>query len=367
MTKRSKKTRSPIGLDIGARRVKAVQLEPTKGDAAPTSSGWRVAAATSFDRATPGQPVTADEALRLADTLDRLGFTGTRVVLAAPSDKLISGMLELPKSGGQIPLDQIARVELARTNKVPPESFEMGCWELPVAAKAGKAVQVMAVGYPHADATQLLDLVENAGLDAVALDVRSCTLTRACAAIVAPPPGITALLDLGWGTSSLVLVYSNMVVYVRALTEMGVDHIYDMFAKRLKLETELSDYLLAEVGLREAANSKHNSSETSTDRIAMPSEARSLLANYADGLVRELLVSFSYAARQYTDASVTRLLLMGAGASIPGLGEHLAKELSLETTSVCPRDLIECPPGLLEACSSPELTPALGLAQFPET
>ena len=73
------------------------------------------------------------------------------------------------------------------------------------------------------------------------------------------------------------------------------------------------------------------------------------------------------AARQYTDASVTKLLLMGAGASVPGLREHMTKELSLETSPVAPRDLTECPPALLEACASPEMTPALGLAQFPET
>ena len=78
-------------------------------------------------------------------------------------------------------------------------------------------------------------------------------------------------------------------------------------------------------------------------------------------------MSFSYVARQYTDASVTRLLLMGAAASVPGIGEHLTKELGLETTAVAPKDLAQCPPALLEACSSPELTPALGLAQFPET
>ena len=63
------------------------------------------------------------------------------------------------------------------------------------------------------------------------------------------------------------------------------------------------------------------------------------LANYADALVRELLVSFSYVARQYTDASVTRLLLTGAGASGPGMGEHLAKELALETKPGTPADM----------------------------
>jgi Tfp pilus assembly PilM family ATPase len=360
MSRFGKQPRSAIGLDIGARRVKAVQLEPSTA----ASTGWRVAAAASVNRNAVGQPVSADEVWRICDTLDRLGFVGNRVVLAAPTDKLISGVLELPKTGGgHIPLEQIARVELARTNKVAPESFEMGCWELPVSARGVKAAHVMAVGYPHDQANQLLDLVESAGFDAVAMDVRSCALARACAGIAAAPPGITALLDLGWASASLVLMYSGMVVYVRALTDGGINRVYDALTKRLRLEPELTDYLMEEVGLREPPTEERRAGE----RIALPSDARSLVVTYADAIVRELLASFAYAARQYTDASVTKLLLMGTGASVPGLGEHLTKELSLEATTVAPRDLTECPPSLLEACASPEMTPALGLAQFPET
>jgi Tfp pilus assembly PilM family ATPase len=378
-----KQPRSAIGLDIGARRIKAVQLEPlgaSTDDGVPAA--WRVTAATTFNRTAPGQPISADEAARVCDTLDRLGFAGTRVVMAAPADKLIVGMLELPKAGG-IPLTQIARVELARTSKSAPDSFEMGCWELPVPARAGKTVQVMAVGYPHAEAAQFLDVIESAGLDVTVLDVRSCAIARACASAVAPQPGITALLDVGWSSASLVLVYSGMVVYVRALGEAGISRLYESLAKRLKLDAEVVDYVLGELGLRDPAtvaavaapadvsttdsNPREAEAAIADVRLELPSDARSQLTNYADALVRELLVSFSYVARQYTDASVTRLLLMGAGAPIPGLAEHLSKELGLETRLVAPKDLAECPSPLLETCSSPELTPALGLAQFPET
>jgi type IV pilus assembly protein PilM len=360
-----KQPRSAIGLDVGARRIKAVQLEPL------ASSAWRVAAATSFNRSAPGEPVTADEAARVADTLDRLGFAGSRVVMCAPAEKLIVGMLELPKAGGgQIPLEQIARVELARTNKVAPDSFEMGCWELPLAARAGKTTQVMAFGYPHAEATQFLNVLESAGLDVTTLDVRTCALARACSPVAAPVPAITALLDLGWSSASLVLVYSGMIVYVRPINDAALGRIHESLQKQLRFEQDVINYVLDEVGLRDAvaasADADPSGAPDGQEPLELPTEARSLLTTYADTLVRELLVSFSYVARQYTDASVTRLLLTGAGAAIPGLAEHLAKELSLETRPVAPKDLAECPASLLEACSSPELTPALGLAMFPE-
>jgi Tfp pilus assembly PilM family ATPase len=384
MRRFGRKSRSAIGLDLGARYVTAVQLERAGGGAAGggAPAGWRVAAAARVSRGRAGQPFDAAEASRLCDTIDRLGFTGTDVVLAAPQDKLLAGVLELPPRNAQIPLEQIARVELARTNKCPPESFEMGYWELPSPARAGRASHVMAVGYAHADAAALLDLVEGAGFSVVAIDARCCALARACGGLASPPPGLTAILDLGWSGASLVLLHDGVVVSERALAESGTDQLYDAFSTRLRLDPEMTDYLLGEVGLRDASSSSAAAAAAAPEaldarggavatagepRPALPDEARGALSAYADGLVRELLVSFSYATRQYTDATVARLLLAGAGAAVPGLGEFLSKELGLETVAVAPKDLAECPPPLLEACSSPELTPAAGLALFPET
>jgi Tfp pilus assembly PilM family ATPase len=366
MRQTPKQSRTAIGLDIDARRINANQLEST------SASAWRVTAATSIGRAAFGEPVTAEEALRVADTLDRLGFAGSRVVMAAPADKLITGMLELPKAGGgQIPLEQIARVELARTNKVTPDSFEMGCWELPLAARAGKTVQVMAMGYPHADAAQFLDVFESAGLDVTALDVRSCATARACAGMVAPAPAITALLDLGWSSASLVLLYSDMVVYARGLSELTISRVSSGLAKQFGLEADVVDYVLGELGLLSADAVDQTATDaggsTGAATLALPAEARNLLTGFAEGVVRELLIAFSYVARQYVDASVTRMLLTGAGAPIPGLAEYFGNVLGLDTSIVAPKDLAECPPSLLDACASPELTPALGLALFPET
>jgi Tfp pilus assembly PilM family ATPase len=379
MRRFGRKSRSAIGLDLGARHATAVQLEPASGagGAGGPGSGWRVAAAARVSRSRTGQPLDAAEASRLCDTLDRLGFAGTDVILAAPADKLFAGVLELPPRTAQIPLAQIARVELARTNKCSPDSFEMGFWELPAPARAGKSTHVMAVGYPHADATGLLDVVEHAGFNVVALDARCCALARACGGMASASPGLTAVLELGWSSASLVLLLDGVVVSERALAESGTAALYEAFLTRLRLDPEMTDYLLGEVGLSDAGAATTTTSAGATDaaaaaegrdaRPAMPDAARAALAHYADGVVRELLVSFSYAARQYADVTVTRLLLVGAGAAVPGLGTFLAREVGLETLAVSPRDLAECPPPLLEACSSPELSPAMGLAMFPET
>src|SRR5687768_647843 len=118
--------RSPIGIDVGSRAVKAVQLE--RGC---RGGGWRVAAAAAVprlpaDRYQAGAPATsaaapadaapADQALaavtapsagelnRLYDTLERQGFSGRQVVLAVPDARLLTSVLEVPARTGQAPV-----------------------------------------------------------------------------------------------------------------------------------------------------------------------------------------------------------------------------------------------------------------------
>ncbi|HXE55665.1 MAG TPA: pilus assembly protein PilM [Tepidisphaeraceae bacterium] len=348
-------TRTPIGLDIGARHVKAVQLERAHGP-----SEWRLAAAALFPRTSVGTPLESEELRQITDVLDRRGFHGNRIVVPIPADKLIGGVLEIPSRTSAVPVDQIARMEVARTHRCPPDSFEMGCWDLPAPARAKSTSQVMTVGCAHAEAEKLLSSFESHGFEVTALDVRSCALSRAAAARVNVESGISAILDLGWDSAMVVMLYGGAIVYSRALADAGTRSLHESLHKTLALDFEVSDYLLSQVGL-----SSSNRPDDAT-AIELPADARKLLAGYVDSIVQELNVSFSYVSHEYPETPLARLLLSGSGAAMPGLRDHLKTALSVEVSGIAPPDVVECPPGLQELGSSPALTAAVGLAQFEE-
>lgn len=366
--------RTPIGIDVGGRCVKAVQLQR-----AAEGKGWRLAAAAVMPReqvaAAPEngaiKPPTASEVAALAAVLDRQGFSGRDVVLAAPADRLLSGILELPPRSAGVPIEQLARVELARTHRCAPDSIEMGCWDLPTPARAGKSTHVMAVACAHADADALLDPFEAAGLNVCGLDAPVLAMARACEPVLAPPPDITAVLDVGWRGASLALLLGGTVVYSRLLAEAGVGRLRDALTARLRIDAEVADYLLAEVGFRTNVAASEGATETAAPPDApgdwqVPADAQGALGSFGDGLVRELRASFSYAVHQYANTAVTRLLLVGGGAAIPGLAGYAAAALKIDVRPVAPAELVECPPGGAAALAgTPLLTGALGLAQFP--
>ena len=144
----------PIGVDVGSRHVKAVQL-------APRGEGWRVLAAASFPRAAAKQPFDANDAGRLCDVLDRQGFTGRDVVVGLSQDRLLTSMLELPPSAPGVPIEQIARMELARVHQRDASSFEFAQWEVPPPARAPRSMHVMAVACAHEPARRWWSLMRS--------------------------------------------------------------------------------------------------------------------------------------------------------------------------------------------------------------
>ncbi len=351
MTGVSASARTPIGIDLGARVIKAAQLTRTR-------KGWRIEALCAIPRSTLGAHVDHEEVQNLQSVLRRQGFTDNQVVLAVPSEKLLTGILELPARGSGASLDQIARMEMARMHKLAPNSFEMSYWDLPSAAQARNSAQVMAVGCSHDEANQLLDAFEAAGMDVKAFDVRSWAAARACEPVLAPEPGSTAILDLGWNGAYLSVICHGVVAYERSLPEAGAAPLLQSTCKKFQLELETAERVLETIGF---------GGEGSEQLDEYPHEQFvKVLRRHFAALVEELQAPFSYIANQYAQGGVTRVLLVGGAAAIPGLSEFLGSVITPEVISVNPTTVAQCPRLILPKASNASLTLAVGLAQYGE-
>ncbi|MBI1367843.1 MAG: hypothetical protein GC162_04230 [Planctomycetes bacterium] len=343
---RRTKSRTAIGLDVGARLIKAVQMVGKRGS-------WQVAAAASFERSSQDRLPDQAELSRLAEVLDRQGFTGRQIVLAVPDDKLLSGILELPPRDSGAPVEQIARMELASMHRVDPQSFELSYWELPETSRARETARVMAAACAHNDAEELMDLFENAGFEVVALDTSAGAIARVCDMTHEGNEAIRPVLDIGWRAARLVVLFKGVDIYERQLTDAGVKSLWESLASRLELESDVVDYLLTQIGLNDDPNAE----------TAMPlDDLHQAIREHFESMVHELGISFSYALHQYNDAAITSLTLVGGGASIPGLADHLSKALDMPVKLLTPGQQATCPPSLMTAGSTGTLTSAMGLA-----
>lgn len=348
--------RSLIGIDLGRRSVAAVQVA-ARGDT------WRIEAAAVLDRpqAAPGTPLAMPdgaEAQRLADVLYRQGFTGRRVALAVPDSRLLTAILELPPRSSGAPIDQLARLELARIHKREPASLELACWDVPPPARAGEGSHLMAAGCAHEDAEQVLDAFESAGFLVEALDARALAMARACRGVLAGAQNISALLDIGEAGALLAVVRGGTVVYDRQMPDCGVGTLRSRLCSALQIEPDVADYVIA--SLSGPANP-----DPAERRQGPPPPAGSsaILDEYIDSITTELRSALDYALHRYPGAA-DHILIMGPGAGIAGLAARVGAELSAPARTVRPAELAECPAPLLGPCGDPALTTALGLAAW---
>jgi Tfp pilus assembly PilM family ATPase len=333
----------PIGLDLGAGTVKAIQVEAD--GALP-----RVVAAAWFPRETPGGLPTRREAARLAEVLWRQGFTGRRVAVNAPDDRLLSAAFELNAAGA--PLEAVSRVELARNAGCGPQALEVAAWTLPRPARAREASSVLAIGCTHGDAGPWLDALEAAGLDPVAMDARPLALARAGRALTAPRTGICAAVDVDWAVTTACVLYHDSIVYHRATGETSLSAAAANIRECLGLPEDAVLRLLSPGAVDGAAE--------------WAAAVEPLLAEHAGLIAAELEQAVAYAWHRYPDQTVDLVLVGGDGAGLPGLAGEIASRVETEVRMLRPTEVAGCLPGLEPIASSPSLAVALGLSLWKE-
>ncbi len=345
---------SPIGLDVGSTRVKAVQVQLG-------ATGPRVYRVASLPRLKCGQPLEAGECVRLSEVLRRKGFAGDRVVTCVPRGQLLSNVMELPPASSGAPLDQIARQELARASKCEPTGIELAWWALPGGARAAEGTHAMAVGCRHEDALALIDVLAAADLDVTVLDAPMTALARATAPMLGDPAELAGILDIGHSAAALIITLGRTVVYERELSESGVGRLLASVTARLGIASDDAEVLLRGVGCLEVGREPDQPSRRRSDLDDVNADISAMTRSHADALAAEVRLSAAYAMRRF-DAAMSRMLLTGAGAALPGVAEHLGPQTGVLCRVVRLSDVCGADSAASADDAGPEHVLALGLA-----
>ena len=339
-----------IGIDVGKHTIKAAQLVAQGGQ-------YRIFALTMLPRPQPEKEIVAADALAIKKALKRQGFGGNTIAIAAPEEILLRATLEVPAKVAGAPAEQVIRMELSRLQNVAPDSFEMAYWELRTAGNPRPMTPTLAVGCPHEAANALLDLFEGVGFRVAALDVRSAAVARACGPLLLPAPQLTAIVDLGWRSTSVLFLCGRSLIYERSVQGAPVGALTAKLTEVFAIEPASAYQIIGTIGPGDDQPAGQYDPE-SLEVI------RKHVRAHFDKLLEELRVPLSYANHQFPGEGVRRLLLLGGGAGVPGLAAYFTTGLGLEVRRAAPSDVVESPPELLAKAGNPAQTCAVGLAQF---
>lgn len=338
---------------------RAAHLTDTPDDRTMSAETWRV---------------SVSEAIRLREALWRQGFVVSGAVLAVPPAALLTGSFELPARGAGVPIEDLAREELARTFRRESTGFEMVAWDVPPPARSPGGTHVFAAACDHDSAAAILDPLESAGVPVLALEPRTIAAVRAAGEIVRE--GMWALAELGEDHTTFALAYDGVVVYERVAREIALlrlrRRLRDSFAGDEDALESLFRQWCGESPAQRFGGAALPAGPDGADAQMLAGE-RMLTGEYVSSLADELRATLAYAAHRYgggrqgagTDTPVRGVLLHGPGARVRDLPARVGDRIGVPVRVLCPRDLLAIRDGASSWAHDPALVVALGLALRP--
>ena len=334
------------GLDIGNSAVKMVKIK----DGHELQITYAGVVELPPNIRPENRPTAIIEALREHLHLSRGKIH--RVVTSLPVRMVHIQYLKLPA----MPRSELIEAILWEAKKVLSFPIEEGIWDYLVlreeAEKGVRNQEIILVVAPRKMVYEHLSLIESAGLEPMAVEVNSFSLVSAWERTYSGKAGETiALIDLGAMATTINIIRQGILQVTREVAIGG-----NQFTEAIQPVLGL-DFASAEKIKKEQGILRGNSGDTSPlSRALVP---------LLEQLVLEVQRSCDYSRAQFRGEAITRLLLTGGGAHLPGLREFFAQNFSVPVEIYQPFNLIRMGESVFLPAGTEDysrLTVGLGLA-----
>ena len=293
-------TRHIVGLDIGSKFVKAVQLSETSGQYKITEFGIAEI---------PPQVSVADVVNEL---FGRKSFKTKRVVSSVSGRFVFVRYISMPVMTDE-ELANAAKYELGKY--IPVEVDEVlhdsqKLEELPPQEGQEPEMRVLLVAAKRTFIDEHVAVVETAGLQPAIVDVDSFALGNAyeLSGMVNPAAvaqgKLVALVDIGASKTNINIMSDSVSYFTREFYKGG-DDLTDAVSKKLSLEA------------REAENLKRNPGGE-LDKV------QECLGGVIEDICHDINISVDYFENQY-DKKVEEIYITGGASNTPNLAETLER------------------------------------------
>jgi len=336
-----RKIKSLIGLDIGSRAIKAVEL--TREGQGYVMTGY-------------GQTEVQSEEQRpdaILEVLRDHSFHTKRVVTAVYGKSVIVrylSMMRMPEED----LRNAIRYEADKYIPFDVEDVVLDCQAFPedgLAEQSENEMRVVLVAVKRALIEDHVSLLNGIGLQPTVIDVDSFAvgnafeLARGGSFYEEEADRAIALLDIGANKTNINIFCGGTSYFTREVYLAGDDFTHAI-AKRLGLDLEDAEG-------RKRAPGEH------------PEELLEAVMPSFDDLSNEILLSFDYFENQF-DREVEEVYLSGGGARLAGVQEALERTLNRKARLWDPTEGIEIHEGAVDVGrvreNATQLAVAVGLA-----
>lgn len=337
---------SAITFDVGTAGVRAFQAT-ARGPRVTKRDSMQLALLPS-QRAADSQPTSPDYS-RLARLAGQGNFEGRDVALVLSPPDVRFCALNVPKKVLEQPESKIRETlawEVAREMRAEAHQLEVRYWPMPPGHLQG--MNVMAVALPIERALGWHDLFAAQRLRLRRIDASPCAVAHLVRRLYPPSAkDVWGVLDLGFRSAILTVVFGNTPVYIRTLNASS-ERWTQKLAEAFDVAPSVAEQIKCRHGIRLGTRGLRS---TESDLPAaslqnapdIPTVILNLLRDSINDLIHEINRCLAYVLQNFNDANVARLFLAGGGANLPGLAEYLALQFDmpvLPLTNVTPESTI---------------------------
>lgn len=353
-----------IGIDIGSHSIKVVQLTPTRNGVMITRAG---STPTPTDAIKQG---VVEDRGAIAEAIDSLlgtlGIATPYAVAAVAGPTVVVRQVRLPV----MPESQLRKsINWEARNHIsfPVEDSTVSYQVLGTSVVDGAPqMDLMLVATPRELVDSRVEALEQAGLEPIAIELEPFALMRS--AIEFPLQGqpaqeTCALVAIGADYTHISIICNGQFILSRSVTIAG-DSFTATIASALGVDFAQADEI-------KTTEVKAVCSEEERAKLSpVGQQASRALEPQLEELVREIRRSFAFFDYQQTPGGntaegVSRIILTGGSANMPGLADCLNDQISIpvETLNLFGKGAVQVPDDAVELQAQTSLlSTAFGLA-----
>ena len=293
------KGKKAVGLDLGSSSVKVVELEPSAQGQQLRGYGFSVLPANKGR----DQIVSA-----IKDALNQADVKSNRVTIALSGPQVVVRYTDFPKMTHQ-ELANAIRFEAEQYMPFKKDEVFMDCFSLPGAGRQDNMMPVILVAAKKELVMERVDLLKEAGLIPVAVDVNSFCLMNCFEAYGAPvnENEVFALIEIGAGSTIVNIMKGRAPYFTREIPLAG-GAWSDIIGKEKSLTLEQAEEWKLKAGGEELLE---------------------IIRNAAMDIVGEIRLCFDHYENQ-TEQVVNVIYLSGGSSGLAGIAEFLAAQLGIQ-------------------------------------
>jgi type IV pilus assembly protein PilM len=347
----NQKKKNSLGIDIGTKVIRVVEISKNKGKLTLENYGevnLDVACKEffrSFDKKDLN-PAVNNISIAIAAIIGETGIKTKKVVFSLPDFATFSTTFELPPMSKK---DMANAVGFEARKYIPlPLSELVLDWQLMNKESLKENNHVLVMAIPNIIVEQYKTIAEKSGLELTALEAEAMALKRA---VVKEKESTVCLLEIGFQSTNINIIDGGFMKMSFSFDIAGKDLTYGL-SETLNISTEQAEEMKKSQGLSDDA-------EVKISHILSP--ILSVIAEKTKTVIRDF--------EMQEGKKVGRVILAGGTAMMKGIEEYFNKNLNQDVSKILkvevakPFDGIMYPPVLEKKMGEINLTYAIALGE----